>query len=74
MINFFKSKKKSKIYKIRGMHCASCAMIIESDLEDNGFSAKCSYAKGLVEVTDTGDLNEKRIREVILKSGYDITS
>lgn len=60
-----------KIYKISGMDCASCAQMIELDLEDAGFKATCSYPKEELEIeTDEGD--EKKIHEVIKKSGYTI--
>jgi copper chaperone CopZ len=59
-----------KTYKIDGMHCASCASMIELDLEDAGVSAKCSYAKGTLEVD--GESDPKKIVEIIKKSGYSV--
>lgn len=62
-----------KKFKIDGMHCNSCALTIDWDLEDiDGIkSSKTSYAKAECEV----EFNEERIRpevivETIKKSGY----
>lgn len=52
------------------MHCASCATMLEMDLEDAGIPAKCSYAKEELEVGD--DHNKKKVVEIINKSGYAI--
>ncbi len=60
------------IYKINGMHCASCASMIELDLEDAGITATCSYAKGVLEVK--GEHDKKKVVEVVKKSGYSILS
>ncbi|KKQ48281.1 MAG: hypothetical protein US68_C0038G0002 [Candidatus Shapirobacteria bacterium GW2011_GWE1_38_10] len=49
-----------KTYKVEGMHCASCA----------GVKAKCSYAKGTLDVE--GEHDSKKIVEVVNKSGYSI--
>lgn len=59
------------IYKITGMHCASCASMIELDLEDAGIIAKCSYQKETLEVED--NIDSKKIVEIVKKSGYSIS-
>jgi copper chaperone CopZ len=59
-----------KTYKITGMNCASCASMIELDLEDAGVKAKCSYSRSNLEVE--GDGNFVKIKEVVEKSGYQI--
>lgn len=64
--------KKMKL-KIDGMHCSSCAMNIDFDLEDlNGVkSAKTSYAKQITEVEfDDSVTNENEIKDQIKKTGY----
>ncbi|OGG12043.1 hypothetical protein A2Z00_03380 [Candidatus Gottesmanbacteria bacterium RBG_13_45_10] len=64
---------KKKTFKIEGMHCASCAMVIESDLEDVGVKASCSYAKQVVDVEfDPGKISEKDIQKTIVTSGYSV--
>lgn len=60
-----------KTYKIDGMHCASCASMIELDLDDAGIKASCSYAKGNLEVK--GPHDPKRVAEIVKKSGYSIS-
>lgn len=60
-------------FKITDMHCTSCAILIDGDLEDlNGVkSSKTNYAKGETEVEfDLKKVSEDKILEVIKKSGY----
>lgn len=64
-------KSKVKIYKIEGMDCASCASLIEMDLEDAGVKASCSYPKESLEIEGEHDI--KKVAEVVRKSGYKIT-
>jgi Cu+-exporting ATPase len=64
---------KKKIFKISGMHCTSCAMNIDGELEDtNGIKqSKTNYAKSLTEVEfDPEKVNDKAIVEIIKKVGY----
>ncbi len=64
--------KKIKL-DIVGMHCSSCAMNIDFDLEDLGGvkSAKTSYAKQITEVEfDEGKISESEIADQIKKTGY----
>lgn len=63
----------TKTFKVGGMHCTSCALMIESDLEDAGVKAHCNYAKETLEVEfDEKKVSEKEISEVVAKSGYQI--
>lgn len=60
-------------FKIEGMHCTSCAMNIDFDLEDlNGIeSSKTSYAKQECEVEfDKEKINDQQIIEKIKETGY----
>lgn len=62
-----------KKLKIDGMHCSSCAMKIDMDLEDlNGIKeAKTSYAKQETEVQfDQDKLDVQQVIAVIKKTGY----
>jgi len=62
-----------KIYKVKGMHCTSCAMVIESDLEDVGVKSKCSYAKQTLEAEfDEKKVSEKKIADVVNNAGYSL--
>lgn len=59
--------------KIAGMHCSSCAMNIDFDLEDlDGVnSAKTNYAKAETEVEfDPEKLQLEKVLEQIQKTGY----
>lgn len=63
----------TKILKIAGMHCSSCAMNIDFDLEDlDGVkSAKTHYAKSLTEVKfDDEKITVKNVIDQIKKTGY----
>ncbi len=59
-----------KTYKVQNMDCASCALLIEGELEDAGIMAKCSYAKQCLEIE--GEYDEKKVREVVKQTGYEI--
>jgi P-type Cu+ transporter len=65
--------KKIKL-KIEGMHCTSCAMSIDGDLEDyvKGVkSAKTSYAKQECEVELSDEkVSSEKIIDQIKKTGY----
>lgn len=63
--------KKLKL-KIEGMHCTSCAMNIDFDLEDLGVkSVKTSYAKQETEVEfDEEKIKPQQIIDQIKKTGY----
>ncbi len=59
-----------KTYKVTGMDCASCATLLELDLEDAGIKAACSYAKSTLEVDKS--IDSKKVVEIVKKSGYSI--
>lgn len=66
--------KSKKIYKIKGMHCASCAMLIEGELEDRKINGVCSYAKQTVEVVGTiNDDIDKKVKEAVEGAGYSLS-
>ena len=60
-----------KLYKIKNMHCTSCASMIELELEDIGIAAKCSYTKQTLEIVDNG-ADFKKIQEAVKKAGYEL--
>jgi copper chaperone len=63
----------TKTYKVDGMHCTSCALMIESDLEDVGVKATCNYPKQTLTVEyDEGNVSEKDIENTVKNSGYRI--
>lgn len=66
---------EKKILKVSGMHCASCAINIESDLkkEKGVSSASVNFAtkKAMIEY-DESAVREADIKNVIKKSGYGV--
>lgn len=62
-----------KKFKITDMHCSSCALTIDMDLEDLAGvkMAKTSYARGESEIEfDPKKVSDSLILETIKKSGY----
>lgn len=60
-------------FKISGMHCTSCAMDIDGELEDTeGIkSSNTNYAKAITEVEfDEKKLTHHKIISIIEKVGY----
>ena len=50
------------------MDCASCATLIQIDLEDAGYKCKCSYSTEELEVH--GDHDIDKVKEIVIKTGY----
>jgi len=62
-----------KIFKIKGMHCNSCAHLIEKEFEKDVNRIKVSYSKEQAEVDfDENKISEKEIIERIKKLGYEV--
>ena len=61
-----------KTYKIGGLDCASCASLVEMDLEDAGIKSSCSFAKETLQVELEKPEDENRVLEVVRKAGYKI--
>ncbi len=64
---------KKVLLKITGMHCTSCAMNIDGDLEDyiKGVkSAKTNYAKQETEVEFEEEVKIEQIITQIKETGY----
>lgn len=64
-----------KILKITGMHCASCAVVIEKELQkmDGIESASVNYATEKASLSfDKTKVNFENIRAVVKKAGYDL--
>ncbi len=61
-------------FKVEGMHCTSCAMNIDGDLEDFGEGIKCSntsYARQVCEVEfDEEKVKVDQIIRRIKDTGY----
>lgn len=68
--------KKKIVLKIQGMHCTSCAMNIDGELEDTEgvMESKTNFAKAETEVTfDESKLDEEKIVAVVKTVGYSAT-
>lgn len=64
-----------KTYKVTGMHCTSCALSIEMDLEDIGVKARCNFIKEILEVEfDEKKLSEGDVKKTLVQAGYSITT
>ena len=66
-----------KKFKIIDMHCTSCAMTIDMDLEDlDGVTkAQTSYAKAECEVEfDKDQVTQEQLMETIKKAGYTVVN
>lgn len=62
-----------KTYQVKGMHCSSCPLLIEGELEDIGVRAKCKYASQTLDVEyDEAKLDENKIRTAVKSAGYEI--
>jgi uncharacterized protein len=60
-----------KIFRIKNMHCNSCAMLIENELKDKVNNISVSYSKEQAEIDfDENKISETKIKEIINKLGY----
>ena len=65
------SKIVKKKLKIIGMHCTSCALTIDFDLEDLGVTSHTNYAKQESEIEyDEEKISLEEIIAQINKTGY----
>jgi len=68
-----KMEKVKTTLKIKGMHCASCAMNIENALEKiPNTEANVNYASEKATIEHPNSITEKEIVKTIRNSGYDI--
>lgn len=79
MFNFFNKTKKGKtaIFKIVNMHCTSCALAIDAELEEtNGvISSNTCYAKSQTQVKFYPEkITLLKILNIIKKAGYKVNS
>ena len=77
MFNLFKKKLAGTTItlKLSGLHCSSCSLNIDSDLEDlpGVISTSTSYAKQLSTITYDPKLTSPiKFKEVIEKLGYEV--
>ena len=61
-----------KTFKIKGMHCDSCAKLIESELKDKVESISIDK-KGNAKIKfDQNKIKENEIKAIIKSLGYDL--
>ncbi len=78
MFNIFKKIKKGQTvsFQIDGMHCTSCSMNIDGELEATPgvISAETSYAKGRAVVNfDQTQVSVEKLKNVIESLDYSVT-
>jgi len=70
-----KHKLETKIFRIKGMHCASCANTIEKALKktDGVVNVSVNYATEKATIqTRKSENNNQRIKDVVKSIGYDL--
>jgi copper chaperone CopZ len=77
MLNIFKKKPQGEtvVFKIDGMHCTSCSMNIDGELEDvdGVIEAKTSYAKAKTEIVyDPTKVKIEKLKQVIESLEYSV--
>lgn len=61
-----------KIFSIKGMHCNSCAQLIEAELKNKVNNIKVSYANEKAEIDfDDKKISESEIKKIIESHGYE---
>lgn len=77
MLNIFKKKNDGQTvtFKIEGMHCTSCAMNIDGELEDTEgvISATTNYAKSKTVISyDPSKVTQDKLKQVIESLEYSV--
>jgi len=63
----------TKKYQLSGLHCTSCSLLIEGELEDIGVEGRVKYASQELEATfDPKVVDENDVVQAIKKLGYSI--
>lgn len=76
MFSFLKKQKPAGAevtFKIDGMHCTSCSMNIDGELEDTEgvLSADTSYAAATTKIVfDDSKISHKKLQSIIAALGY----
>lgn len=63
-------------FEITGMHCVSCAMNIDGNLEDNPgvTKAETNFAKSTTKVFfDSKKITTERLKKIIEETGYSVS-
>ena len=64
----------TKKYKVENMHCVSCAMLIEEELENShcADTANCNYASTELTLESQDQIDDSKVLDVVSKLGYKI--
>ena len=63
--------KMKQNLQIKGMHCSSCARLIENALKEKGVTAKIDFKNGNAEIVYNEEkINIDKIISIIEKEGY----
>lgn len=78
MLNIFKKKLQGEtiIFKIDGMHCTSCSMNIDGQLEETEgvISASTSYPRSTTKIVyDPQKVNSQTLKKIIETLDYKVT-
>ena len=59
-------------FKVTGMHCPSCAMIIKNEMEETNIidNVRCDYQKGTLVIDSKKDFAEKELNKKFEKLKY----
>jgi Cu+-exporting ATPase len=77
MFQFFRKPKTGSTvtFKINGMHCTSCSMNIDGELEDADgvFSASTNYAQAKTKINfDEKKISKDQLRKIIEDLDYQV--
>lgn len=63
-----------KIVDIKGMHCASCELLIEEEITKIPGVSRCkvNYRKGRAEISHAGDLDQNLVQAAVEEAGYSL--
>ncbi len=63
-----------KIIDIKGMHCASCELLIEEEITKIPGVSRCkvNYRKGVAEISHEGNLDQNLLKAAIEEAGYGV--
>ena len=65
-------KMKLKL-NVKGMHCASCGILIKDSLGEAGAkNIDVSHEKGMVSLEIDDSLEEEKIKKIISNEGYEV--
>ncbi len=62
-----------KTYTVTGMHCDSCALLIEEELADAGVKAVCNYKTNTLVVEDNHSVSQDSLFALVKGIGYTLT-